>query len=74
VVTVEDVIAAMGPRLPRYEVAQKDFNTAIVVITEPGKKPTDVLLRNARNIADKWVEYWETTTGGRSTMTVDPGR
>lgn len=74
VITVEDVIAAMGPRLPRYEVAQKDFNTAIVVITEPGKEPTDVLLRNARNIAEKWVGYWETTTGGRSTMTVDPGR
>lgn len=71
--TVDDVIAAEGPRLPPFEEAQKAFNTAIVVITEPGEEPTDILLHNARNIAAKWLEYWEITTDGRSTMTVDPG-
>ncbi|MEX1183568.1 MAG: hypothetical protein WEF86_10075 [Gemmatimonadota bacterium] len=72
VITIQDVIAAMGPRTPTHDVAQKNFNTAIVVITEPGRQPTDVLLDNARNIAQKWVEYFSTTTGGRGTMTVEP--
>lgn len=71
VITVDDVIAAMGPRTPVFEEAQKEFNTAILVITQAGEEPTDVLLNNARNIAEKWVEYWSITTGGRSTMTVD---
>ena len=72
VITIDNVIAAMGPRAPAFDVAQKEFNTGILVITEPGKPPTDVLLRNANGIAQKWIDYWTTTTGGRSTMTVDP--
>ena len=41
-------------------------------MTEPGREPTDVLLNNANNIAELWIDYWSKTTGGRSTMTVDP--
>jgi hypothetical protein len=71
VITITDVIAAMGPRTPAYDVAQKQFNTAVVVITEAGKKPTPELLTAANNIAQKYIEYWAKTTGGRSTMTVN---
>ena len=71
-ITINDVIAAMGPRMPAYDVAQKQFNTGIVVITESGKKPTPELITHANNIAQKWVEYWSKTTGGRATMTVNP--
>jgi hypothetical protein len=72
VITINDVIAAMGPRTPAYDVAQKQFNTAVVVITEQGKKPTPELLTAANNIAQKYIEYWAKTTGGRSRMTVNP--
>jgi hypothetical protein len=72
VITVNDMIAAMGPRVPAVDASQKQFNTAVVVITEPGKQPTEVLLNNARNIAQKYIEWWSKTTGGRSTMTVNP--
>ena len=37
IITIEDVIAAMGPRVPDFDHAQKKFNTAIVVMTMPGK-------------------------------------
>jgi hypothetical protein len=43
--TINDVIAAMGPRTPAYDVAQKQFNTGIVVITMNGKQPTKELLK-----------------------------
>ena len=40
IITIQDVIAAMGPRVPDVDHAQKKFNTAIVVMTMPGKQPT----------------------------------
>lgn len=71
-VTIQDVIAAMGPRVPDFDHAQKKFNTAIVVVTEHGKKPSEALLTAANNIAQHWIAYWAKTTGGRSEMTVNP--
>jgi hypothetical protein len=72
VITIQDVIAAMGPRVPDAEHSQKKFNTAIVVMTLPGKAPTKELISSANNIAEHWIAYWSKTTGGRSTMTVTP--
>ena len=69
---LEDVIKAMGPRVPSFDNAQKKFNTALVVITMPGKKPTPDLITAANNIADRWIVYWSKTTGGRASMTVSP--
>ncbi|HEY7394535.1 MAG TPA: hypothetical protein VH559_06810, partial [Gemmatimonadaceae bacterium] len=72
VVTIQDVIAAMGPRAPDVEHSQKKFNTAIVVMTMPGKQPTKELLSAANNIREHWIAYWSKTTDGRSVMTVEP--
>jgi hypothetical protein len=71
-VTIEDVIAVEGPRLPDVEHSQKTFNTGIVVITEHGKTPSKALLENAEGIRKQWMDYWSTTTGHRSTMTATP--
>jgi len=71
-ITIQDVIAAMGPREPDFDHAQKKFNTAIVLITMPGKQPTPELISAANNISEHWIKYWSKTTGGRSTMTVTP--
>lgn len=72
VVTIQDVIAAMGPRVPDFDHAQKKFNTAIVVMTMHGKQPTPALVSSANEIATHWIAYWSKTTGGRSEMTVNP--
>jgi hypothetical protein len=72
VITIQDVIAAMGPRVPDVEHAQQKFNTAIVVMTMPGKQPTKELLSAANNISEHWITYWSKTTNGRSVMTVNP--
>ena len=66
VITIQDVIAAMGPRVPDFDHAQKKFNTAIVVMTMPGKAPTKELISAANNISEHWIAYWsKTTNGGR---------
>jgi len=71
-VTIEDVIAAEGPRLPDVYHSQKKFNTGMVVIVEHGKKPSRELIERTNGIAERWIDYWETTTGHRSSMTTSP--
>jgi hypothetical protein len=71
-VTIQDVIAAEGPRMPDVEHSQKQFNTGIVVIVEHGKKPSKELIDRANGVRERWIDYWSTTTGNRSTMTSTP--
>jgi hypothetical protein len=68
-VTIQNVIAAEGPRLPDVDHAQKQFNTGMVVIVEHGNKPSRELIDRTNAIKDRWVDYWATTTGHRSSMT-----
>jgi hypothetical protein len=71
-VTIQDVIAVEGPRLPDVDHSQKDFNTGMVVVVEHGKKPSRELLERTEGIRLRWMDYWTTTTGHRSTMTTNP--
>lgn len=71
-ITVQDVIAAEGPRLPDVNHSQRQFNTGIVVIVEHGRTPSAELINRANGIRRQWIDYWAVTTGGRASMTVDP--
>lgn len=71
-ITIQDVIAAEGPRLPDVNHSQRHFNTGIVVIVEHGRTPSAELINRANGIRRQWIEYWAITTGRRSSMTVDP--
>jgi hypothetical protein len=71
-VTIQDVIAAEGPRHPDVDHSQRKFNTGIVVMVEHGKSPSRELLERANGIRRQWIEYWETTTGHRASMTTTP--
>ena len=71
-ITIQDVIAAEGPRLPDVNHSQRHFNTGIVVIVEHGRKPSAELINRANGIRRQWIDYWTITTGRRSSMMVDP--
>jgi hypothetical protein len=71
-VTIQDVIAAEGQRLPDADHSQRKFNTGIVVVVEHGQSPSRVLIDRANGIRQQWIEYWETTTGHRASMTANP--
>ncbi|HKE24194.1 MAG TPA: hypothetical protein VKB88_17640 [Bryobacteraceae bacterium] len=71
-VTIEDVIAVHGPRLPDVDHAQKQFNTGMVVVVEHGAKPSRELIERTEAIRGRWIDYWETVTGHRSFMTASP--
>ena len=71
-VTIQDVIAAEGPRVPASDQSQKKFNTGMVVIVEHGATPSRELIERTNAIREKWIDYWSTTTGRRSSMTTNP--
>ena len=71
-VTIQDVIAAEGQRLPDVDHSQRKFNTGIVVVVEHGHTPSHELIERAKGIRQQWIYYWGKTTGHRAFMTVDP--
>lgn len=71
-ITVQDVIALHGPRLPDVDHSQRKINTGMVMIVEHGAKPSQELIDRANGIGKQWIEYWGIVTGHRATMTVSP--
>jgi hypothetical protein len=71
-ITIQDVIAVEGPRLPDVDHAQKNFNTGMVMVVEHGKTPSPELIERTNGIREQWMDYWATSTGHRSTMTTNP--
>jgi len=71
-VTIQDVIAFEGPRLPDVDQSQGNFNTGIVLVVEHGHAPSHDLVERADAIRQRWIDYWETTTGRRAPMTTNP--
>ena len=68
-VTIEQVIAAMGRRKPPWARARKVFNAAFVYILKPGEAADPDMLALHAEHRDKVIEYWSHITGGRSRMT-----
>jgi len=71
-ITIHDVIQAEGPRVPDVDHSQRNFNTGIVLMVEHGHRPSPALLERADAIRQRWIDYWERTTGHRATMTTSP--
>ena len=71
-VTIQDVIAAEGPRLPDVDHSQRKFNTGFVIMVEHGQSPSHDLVERTNQIRQRWIDYWERTTGHRASMTTEP--
>ena len=74
IVTMEQVLAAMGPRNPPPERARKVFNIGFVYFLLPGQEPDPELLRDHAHYRDRMVEHWRHVTGGRGQLSTEvPG-
>ncbi|HET6181283.1 MAG TPA: hypothetical protein VFE61_30475 [Candidatus Sulfotelmatobacter sp.] len=71
-VTIQNVIAAEGPRVPDVDHSQRNFNTGIVLVVEHGHSPSHDLSERSHEIRQSWSDYWATTTGHRASMTTNP--
>jgi hypothetical protein len=70
--TIQDVIAAEGPRSPDVDRSQRKFNTGIAVVVEHGQSPSHEILEQATGIRHQWIDYWARATGHRAFMTANP--
>jgi len=73
-ITIQDVIAHNGPRVPSFENSPKTQNTAMVAVTLKGRQPSAAMLSQLEGIGKAWIDYWSKVTGGVATMTLSPGR
>lgn len=71
-VTIQDVIAAEGERLPGVDKSQRQFNTGMVMVVQHGEKPSSELIERTNGIRNQWIEYFSITTGHRASMTANP--
>jgi len=71
-VTIENIIASLGPRTPDMAHSQKEFNTGMVALVLRGASTSSGLIERLTAIREKWIEFWTTTTGHRSVMRASP--
>ncbi|HVB56985.1 MAG TPA: hypothetical protein VNE63_11210 [Candidatus Acidoferrales bacterium] len=71
-VTIQDVIAAEGPRLPDVDHSQRRFNTGMVIVVQHGLKPTPLLINETNGIRLQWMKFFSIATGRRASMTANP--
>ena len=64
-VRIEDIVAAMGPRVPAADVSRKEFRLGVYLLHEDGRPPRMDLLERAQAITASVAEYFSRATGGR---------
>ncbi|HSA32973.1 MAG TPA: hypothetical protein P5077_04525 [bacterium] len=67
-VTIEDVIRAMGPRIPAAADAPKHWNVAFVIINLPGQDPFPNQLTRLDTLRVRFQEWFTWATDGRATI------
>jgi hypothetical protein len=68
-VTIDDIIAANGPRIPDAASSQKTFKTAFIYITNPGTFSADAVYQ-IENVRNGFVTRHSILTDGRSIVEV----
>lgn len=66
--SVQDIINLVGSRNPSYPNTQKDFSVVYILLTEKGKKPTDVQMRRMDYLAENFPIRWNEATNYKSTI------
>ncbi len=66
--TIDDVLAANGPRIPAYPDAPSEFNLSFLLIKRPGETFCDEELAAMDAIVDRSLELWVGQTRGRATL------
>ncbi len=67
-VTIEDIVRAMGARVPAAADAPKHWNVAFVIINQPGVEPFPEQLTQLDTLRVRFQEWFEWATDGRATI------
>ena len=71
IVTISQVIDAVGPRDPPASRSQKVFNAGFLYLLEPGQAPDPESVRMQAEWRDRALEHYRHITGGRSRLTTE---
>jgi hypothetical protein len=67
-VTIEDVVAAMGPRVPDASRAPRILKQAFLLVADSVAPATEPRVRGAARIRSRFEDYYRGATGGRGTV------
>ena len=70
--TIQDVIAAEGPRVPAVDQSQRRLNSGMVMVVQHSAKPSSELIERTNGIRKQWMEYFSIPTGRRASVTANP--
>jgi len=71
-VTIDDIIAAEGPRLPTMDDAQKEFRFAFIYLVPPGTEISERSVADINRFRKGFVDRFAIFTGGQATAHVYP--
>src|ERR1700730_14758253 len=71
-ITVNDIIAAEGPRIPAADQAQKEYRLGFILLTGPGKPVSDAQVTAVNNVRNAFMTRFSILTGGRGVAHVFP--
>ena len=66
--TIDNIIASEGPRVPDWNASQKAFETAFVYVLAPGEEADPEKLGRLGEIRDEFSSYWNSITGRAASM------
>ncbi|MCL4793486.1 MAG: hypothetical protein KJZ84_02930 [Bryobacteraceae bacterium] len=65
-VRIEDLIEAEGPRAPSHELAQRRFRFAFILVSEPGRTPTEAEIAQVDTYRRAFVPHFHEISGGQA--------
>lgn len=63
-IRIEDIVAALGPRVPSSSEQRKEFKLGVYLLHEDGRAPRADLLARAQNLTGDVVKYFRLATSG----------
>lgn len=67
-VTVDQIIAAEGPRVPAFSSSQHSFRVAFILIVDQGRKPTSKEIQKLEKLRAAWPAYFQSAASNKITM------
>jgi len=70
-VTIDQIISSVGPRVPGFEQAQKDFRVAFILVTQGGQAARAASLQKVDAFRTQWQTFFNSAVENRGTMRTD---
>ena len=71
-VRIEDIVAAMGPRVPSSSEQRKEFRLGVYLLHEDGRVPRAEWLARTQSVMESVVKYFTLATGGSAATAPPP--